>query len=102
MPMYFNVQKKIFVTRDSHSSYTFGSIIEDEIANSLRTALIINTSFLRGNSCVIRVDNATGFQALRSDSVVSSCGITLDYGHIKNNNSNSVIDKGIQELEDEI
>ena len=94
-------QKKI-VTRDSHSSFTCGSIIDDETANTLRTALIINTSLLRGDICVIGVDNASGFQALHNDQLLHSCGITLDFGHIKNKDSNSVIDKGIQELEHEI
>ena len=67
----------------------------------MRTALIISTSLLRGAFCVIRVDNASGFQALHNDQLLHSCGITLDFGHIKNKDSNSVI-KGIQELEHEI
>ena len=57
-------RQKICVVRDIHSSFTCGSIIVDETASSLRSALLIHTSML---SCVIRIDSASGFQSLRND-----------------------------------
>ena len=90
------------MARDVLSTYTSASLIEDETTESLRTALVINTSPLRNNPCTIRVDTAPGFQGLRNDATLNSIGITIDFGRIKNKDSNSVVDKGIQELEQEI
>ena len=95
-------RQKICVVRDVHSTYTTASIVDDETSNSLRNALLLNTSFLRNPQATIRIDAATGFQALHNDLSFQQHGITLDFGHIKNKNSNSVIDKGIQELESEL
>ena len=81
------------------SSYTTALIVDDEKADTLRSALIISTSFLRANPCTIRVDTSPGFLALRNDDMLNSLGIQIDFGRIKNKDSNSVIDKGIQELE---
>ena len=90
------------MTRDILSSYTNASLIVNETADALRTALVTNTSFLRKNPCTIRVDTAPGFQALYNDITLNSLGITIDLGRTKNKDSNSVVDKGIQELEEEI
>ena len=102
MLMFYITPNKKMLLQETHSSFTCGSIIDDETANTLRTALIINTSLLRGDFCVIRVDNASGFQALHNDQLLHSCGITLDFIFNMSKDSNSVIDKGIQELEHEI
>ena len=95
-------KQNILVTRDVLSSYTNASLIVNETADTLRTALVTNTSFLRKNPCTIRVDTAPGFQALYNDITLNSLGITIDLGRTKNKDSNSVVDKGIQELEEEI
>ena len=95
-------KQNIMVTRDVLSSYTNATLINDETADSLRTAIVVNTSFLRKNPCSIRVDTAPGFQALHGDETLNSLGISIDLGRIKNKDSNSVIDRGIQELEEEI
>ena len=39
---------------------------------------------------------------MRHDTGLSDQGVTLDFGRFKNKNSNSVVDKGIQELEAEL
>ena len=57
------------------------------------------TSDLRSQSCVIRFDLAAGFQALRDNTSLHPHGITLDFGYVKNKNSNCVVDKSIQDLE---
>ena len=95
-------RQKICVTRDVHSSFTTASIIDDETAPSLRTALLVTTSNIRSSNCTVRIDAATGFQAIRNDLTLQQHGIKLDFGHIKNKNSNSVVDKAIQELEIEL
>ena len=95
-------RQKICVVRDVHSSFTTAAIITDESAASLKPALLLNSSFFRAPQCTIRVDSAPGFQALRSDKFLQQRGVQLDFGHIKNKNSNSVVDKAIQELETEL
>ena len=95
-------KQKICVVRDVHSSFTTASIAADETAPTLRAALLTNTAFLRAPNCVVRIDAASGFQALRHDSTLQEKGMKLDFGHVKNKNSNSVVDKGIQELEAEL
>ena len=94
--------QSIFVMRDIHSSFTTASIIPDEKAPSLRSALLHSSSFLRAPTCKIRVDNATGFVALKDDKVLVSHGIVLDFGNIKNKNKNPSAEKCNQELELEL
>ena len=91
-----------FVTRDVFSSFTTAILISDETVSSLRSGLKSTTSFLRQTNCSVRVDGATGFVALREDSILKELGISLDYGRVKNPNKNPVVDKAIQELEKEI
>ena len=95
-------KQKIFVTRDIFSSFTTASIIPDETANNLRSALITTTSFLRMPTTTVRVDGATSFQALKDDTILQKRGIALDFGRLKNKNKNPVIDKCIRELEQEL
>ena len=87
--------------RDVLSSFTSALIVENEKADTLRSGLVLCTSLLRINPCTIRIDTSPGFQALRSDEMLRSIGMTLDFGRIKNKDSNSVVDKAIQELEKE-
>ena len=62
----------------------------------------LSANYKHPSGCVIRVDTATGFQALKKDKFLQSIGIELDFGRIKNKNKNPSIDKAIQELEKEI
>ena len=94
-------RQKIFVTRDVFSSFTTATLIHDESAATMRSALISTTSLLRHSTCTVRVDGATGFVALRDDPLLKEHGISIEYGRVKNPNKNPVIDKGIQELEKE-
>ena len=92
----------IFAIRDTHSSFTVASIIPDERALTLQSALITSTTSLRAPVCSIRVDSAPGFNSLRDDQVLSSHGISLEFGRIKNINKNPVAEKCNQELEQEL
>ena len=69
------------MVRGVHSSFTCASIIDDETVNTLRSALLANTSILRNSSCFIRIDAATGFQALRNDLQLKQFDIELDFGY---------------------
>ena len=95
-------RQKILIVRDVHSSYTTASFIPDETANTLHSALLINTSLLRNAYSMVHVDSAPGFIALKDDHTFKLKGIELEYGRVKNLNKNSVADKAIQELELEI
>ena len=94
--------QRIFATRDVHTSYTTASIITDETADSLRSALLDTTSLMRMPSCTVRVDNAPGFRPLLNDSILRSNGLAIDFGRVKNVNKNPVAEKANQELEAEL
>ena len=83
-------RQKVCVVRDVHSSYTTASFVPDETAQSLKTALLISTSMLRGPECKVRIDTASGFNSLRHDTSLQDYGIELDFGYVKNKNSNCV------------
>ena len=103
---YADVMKRskqaILVARDVHSAFTTASIIPSEKADSLRNGLLLTTSNVRCTLSRIHVDNAPGFLPLENDPLLRQHGISLDYSRVKNKDSNSLIDKGIQELEREI
>ena len=95
----------IYVIRDTFSSFTVASIIDNEKHETLRSILIVSISSLRPNpqsKATVRIDNAPGFIALLNDVYLSTHNIFLDDGRIHNKNKNLVIDKGIQELGSEL
>jgi hypothetical protein len=95
-------RQQILVTRDVHTSFTTAEIIPDQTAGTLRSALLETTSLIRLPSCTIRIDNAPAFLSLKADSILSSQGITLDFGRVKNINKNPVAERSNQELEREL
>ena len=84
------------------SSYTTGAILNNESHLELRHGLLSTTNLLRHRECIVRADNATGFQKLKDDPVLSQHNITLDFGCVKNVNKVAVADKCIQEFEIEL
>ena len=95
-------RQKILIVRDVHSSFTSGSLMPDETSATLRTHLLNDTALFRVNPAEVRVDNAPGFLGLLNDKVLKQHGITLDYGRVKNKNKTAVVDKAIQEFEQEL
>ena len=98
-------RQKIFVLRETFSSFTITSLISGEDHCILRSALIQTISLIRPNpqsSALVRVDNAPGFVALHKDVQLGKLNIFLDDGRRHNPNKNPVVDKGIQELISEI
>ena len=71
-------KQKICVVPDVYSAYTTASFVPDETAVSLKSALLINTSFLQGPKTVIRIDTASGFESLQHDTSLQEYGIDLD------------------------
>ena len=98
-------RQKIFIIRDTFSSFTCAELIPSEDAIVLRESLCRSISLLRPSpqiSVVTRVDNAPGFLALKDDMVLTSLNIFLDLGRRHNKNKNPVIDKCITELISEL
>ena len=54
------------------------------------------------SSTIIRVDPHSSFQSLEKDEILDNHNIKIEIGHKKNINKNSVAEKAIQELEDEL
>lgn len=98
-------RQNIFILRETVTSYTVASFIEDERHESLRNALIklcIEMRPLDGPFATVRVDGAPGFLALRDDSSLHKYRIALEIGRTKNVNKNPVGERAVQELENEI
>ena len=94
---------KILVFRDNLTSYTETLFVPNEQKPSLREALIILSSKLRSNQEInIRVDAQSSFKALKDDRNIAEEKIKIDVGSAKNKNKNSVAEKAIRELREEI
>ena len=74
----------------------------DKTSATLGTHLLNDTALFRVNPAEVRVDNAPGFLGLQNDKILKQHGITLDYGRVKNKNKTAVVDKAIQEFEQEL
>ena len=96
-------KQKIFLLRDNFSSLVAATIIATEQAVDIKTAIILLTSTVRlASEITVRVDAATGFQALTKDQELQRLGITLEIGDSLNKNSNAVVDRACAEIEAEI
>ena len=88
--------QKILIIIDIFSSFMLGVIIPNEQGETLQQGLIqLTASYKHPQGCVIRVDNAPGFMSLRNDKVLTSVGIQLEFGRVKNKNKNPCADKAI-------
>ena len=95
----------IFTLKDHFSSLQDATLIQSETAEDLKTALILLSSTMRTpNPIHITVDNAPGFASLvrNEDKELQMLKITLSLTDEFNKNANAVIDKGCQELEEEL
>ena len=78
-------------------------MIQSEQKEDLRSGLLtLVYPFKTQQPTTIRVDPHTSFQALKEDKILKEHGISLEIGDKKNVNKNSVAEKGIQELEEEL
>ena len=95
----------ILLLRKTVISYTAACIVNYEKHTTLREAsacLATELHPLDGPPAVIRVDSAPGFMALRNDETLKSLRLSLEVGRIKNPNKNSVVEKAILKLEEEL
>jgi hypothetical protein len=95
--------QKILVLQDIFSSFLVAQMIPNEQSITLQqNSVHLSANYKHPGGCLIRVDSAPGFKALKNDKFMRSVGIELDFGRVKNKNQNPSIDKAIQDLEKEI
>jgi hypothetical protein len=97
--------QKILAVTDHFSSLTNAMIVDSETATDLKQALITLTPTMRKPDWIsVNVDNAPGFQSLTksNDKELVDLKINLVLTEEFNKNSNAVIDKRCQELEEEL
>ena len=95
----------ILIMREDVTSYTDAVWISSESASSLKDGVILLSCKFRSSAgpvITVRIDSATGFQSLTTDSYLKSLGINLELGHPKNKNRNPTAEKSISELEAEL
>ena len=95
----------ILVVRETVTSLTTATIIDNEQASTLKNGLIqlilpLHPSIAPEAS--IRVDPAPGFLPLAADESLKKYNFTVDVGERKNVNKNPVAEKAVQELEQEL
>ena len=96
-------KQKILVVRDTFSSYTVARLIANEKKETLRDAIIECTADLKSSEVSsVRVDAASGMQALQNDTILTKHGLKVEVGRCKNKNKNPVAERAIQELEIEL
>ena len=94
--------QKILVVRDTLTSFTAATFIQNETASEYRDAIMLCTLPMKAEVSEVRVDCAPGLKSLERDIGLKSAGIKLDFGRVKNKNKNPVAEKANQELEIEI
>ena len=95
----------ILVLRECVTSFTATTLLPDERHESLRDGLIrlcVPMRPLDGPTAVIRTDPAPGFKALAEDELLERHRICLEIGRAKNLNKNSVAERAVQEVVNEI
>ncbi len=93
--------QKIFILRDTLTSYTVSKLILNEQSDTLRHALIETAAELTSpTGASIRVDGA--FQPLVNDPLLLRHGLKLEVGRLKNKNKNPIAEKAVLELEIEL
>ena len=99
-------KQKIFVMRETVTSYTTADIVKDETVKSVTDAILTACSKFRpsnASQAIIRVDPASAHKSLfKVSDDLTRANIRLDVGRAKNVNKNPVVDKAIKELIREI
>lgn len=101
--------QKIFICREQLSQFTYSKIIEDESAESLRTAILHSVlDIIPSTGTTIRVDAAPGLQSISSaldnlcnDDLLRKHSITLEIGRTINPNKNPVAENAVKEFRKE-
>ena len=96
--------QKILLLVDHFSSFQAAKLIHSEKACDLKDGILVLTGALRRpGRIVVKTDNAKGFESLhKNDPDLKDLDIELVLADVFNKNSNAVVDKGCQELEEEL
>ena len=97
-------RQKILLLVDHFSSFQAAKLIPSETANDLKDGLLVLIGALRRpGKVVVKTDNAKGFESLsKHDPDLRDLDIELILADVFNKNSNAVVDRGCQELEEEL
>ena len=97
--------QKVLIVREKLTSFMWASLIPDQKADTLETALLtLVLPVTPSAGAVIRTDDATAFQSLasREDSELTKNNIKIELGRIHNPNKNPVAENAVKEFEKEI
>ena len=95
----------ILIAREDITSYTNGTIITDEKADTLRDGLLLLMSRFRSQvspNAVIRTDPATALRSLVNDKALSMVNLTIELGEAKFTNKNAIAESAARELHAEL
>ena len=96
-------KQKIFIITDQFSTLSSATFIPSEQQQDLKAAIIALTNPIRlAPAITVRVDNATGFQALTKDADLQKLAINIELTDPHNKNANAVVDRACSELATEI
>ena len=95
--------QNILLVREDITSYTDGTLIDDEKANTLRSGLLLVLSRLRPRQApraIVRTDPASGLRSLLNDRSLEESNLQIELGDPKN--KNPIAESAIQELHSEL
>lgn len=98
-------RQNFLVLRECVTSYTFTKLLESELTQALRDAIIqllAEVHPLDSPFAIIKTDPAPGFKAIVKVELLTRHRIAIELGRPKNMNKNPVAERAIQELEVEI
>lgn len=98
-------RQNCLVLRECVTSYTFTKLLESELTQALRDAIIqllAEVHPLDSPFAIIKTDPAPGFKAIVKVELLTRHRIAIELGRPKNMNKNPVAERAIQELEVEI
>ena len=97
-------KQNILLLVDNFSSFQTATLIESETAMAMKEGMVRLLEGVRRPGWVtVRADNAKGFESLaKKDDDIDQLKIKLELTDPLNKNSNAVVDKGCQELEEEM
>ena len=96
--------QNILLLVDHFSSFLTATLVPSEKAADLKDGLVVLTEAVRRPGRItVKADNAKGFESLhKNDQELKDLEIDIELADSFNKNSNAVVDKSCQELEEEL
>ena len=96
--------QNILLLVDHFSSFLTATLVPSEKAADLKDGLVVlSEAVRRPGRITVKADNAKGFESLnKNDQELRDLEIDIELADILNKNSNAVVDKSCQELEEEL